>query len=319
MLNLYQLLPYWVRLRDNELKGPAVEGAIEQAFYAFQQEAETDESLIAGLLDLVNPDSVRATLLAFLARIVAGTGFVKGDWNDGRRRMVLKALVLLFRDKSTHPSWRALLQVNDEAAHDGWEMWKHQLREEDDYSSVENGGHRIKSARFRLVDSAAYTPVAWADELSGEAVVDPFRPIHVLPLRSLTEQVEADNASHPAETCLGVAGAAIADDAHIFGDTGTYVDEPCGSEGAEIVLTCVGFCETICQLSCTTACQTACQVGPCEMVGCMTFCQLNCQNACEWTCQTACEGVCETVCMTVCQTTCELACQTLCETNVEGP
>jgi len=252
MFRLYQLLPAIVRWKDMASRGADVQGVLERVVDAFEEVVVDVESDIERLGNEADVDSIQLRLFPFLVHLVGGQ--IDAEWSATKRRVVAKTLVSLWRNKATHPSWRAWLQANEAVAHDGWELWKSEIYEaECDYAPYQDYWHPYKAARWDFVDSDDWTRVSFADSLIGEQLIEVFRPIHVLPRRGIRIQHPSDPLSLASGAFEGTVLGLFPDTAPVLTDPGTYVSPPdvCGTSGLELTINCTAFCETACQTACT--------------------------------------------------------------------
>jgi len=302
MPKLYELLPFVLRWRDNLARGANPKGMVKILADIVEQELGITEGEIAGLKTLTDVDSIQLSLLPMLLELVGGG--IDAEWSEEKQRMVAKAVTLLYHAKGMHSSWESRLRLYTETGRFGWEMWKHEVYEaEGNYSPYQDYDHPLKAARFGLSTSkTVYSPVDFDSELSGEKVIDPVRPVHVLPIRAASLSYPNDSVENASDSQDGSAVGSIFDAAPGLDDPGLYLFV-CGVDGLEIQQSCVGFCEVSCQAGCTlSACESACQ-GTCEGLSCQWYCETTCQLSCEYVCMTSCAaGLCQTACMAVAQT-----------------
>ena len=147
MISLYRLLPLLLQLKDRAYSGGAP-GNLEKWVGCIEDQANVTEEQIKGLCALIDPDLCPPEYLARIAHMIGQT--VNGEWDNPKRRMVLKGLGFLAHISGTYQSWKAALRLDGKPEYSPVELYKSTVNESFDYALSFDYGHAIKSARVDL-------------------------------------------------------------------------------------------------------------------------------------------------------------------------
>lgn len=307
-MKIYKLLPAIIRTRDllaSEISGDSP--VLERLLEAFEEVYDIVVGDIEGLPELLSDfgPTYSLYLALFLGSLLDTT---KGQVE---RERLVKSLVSTYKIKGTSLSWRKAWALVSISAPNIIELYKSQINETGDYSSVEDPSHLIPSARisfYGACDTICETG-AETQELSREEqeelfeLIDHVRPIHVL----LPQEVVTGEVTDPFADVLDTLGCSTSCETGEESWSGSNVIASFESafpgiseDSLEIKLSCI----TYCQQSCTSCCETSCE---------QSYCQLKCEQDCETNCTVSCEEFCQACCQQNCQQSCELHCQDACQ------
>lgn len=254
IMNLYELLPQFIRLQDTATAGSSSEGILQRVIACFEDESQVTADQIADLVLQLRPAECDAALLYYIS---VGLGFALADAHSQRidfSRWFVANLSAFYKVKGTPPSWlKQWAYAIDRDALRLEELYKHDLYEKGQYANqaeISTYYYLLNSARVDLLQQGSYLSIASAQ--TAMPAIDWVRPIHVLLRLRYAEMLEADTLSEANETVETTAGLSLTDSLSIGDDT------------FSLVISCVTTCEASCQpaeeVACTTQCEIACEV-----------------------------------------------------------
>lgn len=331
-VGLYELLPLFIRMKDEEASGAGGTDPILKRIVGVIQD-ETDEmtALIAGIRDLISFDSTTDLILNVLARFLGVTEFPFSEIVTDKREYArgladshkIKGTVLSIIRERTARGLAADTYIH--------ELWKWVINAVDEYVPEEIDApynSAYKSARVVFIDD----PTGSGPPEDGPAPSDgtefgiyvedqiPYStakewrrklnnvfPIHVLVPPPVRRREFEDDVEAIDDDLGGQVYALFTDRYFVDSDALTILKE-CVSA---CQVTCQERCEVLCEFSCETTCETSCQ-ALCESE-CQSTCQHFCEEACEQECQDSCQSFCQGNCQSLCQSACEINCQQACQ------
>lgn len=147
-MQLYQLLPAVIRIRDALYQGANAESILRGIVYALEQESDTVNQQTSDLSKLVDTDNCPVRYLPFLADMLGLPP--EGEWSEAKRRFFVESVVRLYKMSGQQLSWRKVLGFYGYRKYFPWELWKSIIYEVFDYSLFQDYTHRYKAARVDI-------------------------------------------------------------------------------------------------------------------------------------------------------------------------
>jgi len=294
-IQLYELLPYILRYRDEQAKlGP--QGPLESFISILQSEAESTSADIKGLADLIDAEVCDKQFLTYISLFL---GTMEDNTKvEAFRRFFCLNLAMMYKKAGTQLSWKQWWKWQIGRSYEISELYKASINETWHYSKTKDVTTPLKSARYSLADGPYLACMSGCESgveldreetLIAQGYIEHDRPIHVIPKKQTSSEDLVDSIAAATEDITG---------SQVTWSPSDSVPEI--TEDMEVATTCLGSCETACE----GCCETGCQCVACEM-----SCEAQCESLCETMCQSSCESFCQANCQTWCEFRCEMQCE----------
>ena len=237
---------------------------LEEWCKAIDAEYEETKAEIEELLNLIDPDECDIGYLKYIAGLLGES--IPPTLNELNQREFLKNLCDYYKIKGTHLNAELRSKVIKDKNISLIELYKTQLFETTDYSSIEDVNHDLKSARIDVMDCSL------GCETIDETVMNPAQaeayledlgevlPIHVLVKKEFETQSVLDELDYPDDYigCVSSCETYCEGTCETIDETwdGSYVSGDFQDSMSSIqdnliaIETCIYSCETECEDCC---------------------------------------------------------------------